>query len=431
MAGRALVIGGGAAGLQAAWGLVGAGVETVLVERAPVLGGNLSHNKYLFPLREEAFRLLRERYGELSSSPLFRLHLGSEVSSLSRTEAGFEVKVTGAPLYINPRRCTLCGDCAGVCPVELDDPEAPGLSKRRAVHHHEGVPEVFTIDRDKCRPGCRECARVCRPGAVDLDARPGELTERVDAIVVATGIVPYDMRLLHELGYGRSRNILTGLEFELLFRPGGPTGGRVLRPSDGAPPRTVAILTCVGSRDEKHRPYCCQVGCMNALNQALTVKEQLGAAVEVYVCFTDVRAHGKYYEEFYRRVRGMGVRFLRGKPSEVMVNQDGTLSFDIFDTATHKLLKLRADIIVLEPALVNGAPGLAQRLGIELDREGFFSIDRDYSLPVKSSSPGIFIAGAASGPKDVVSAMTHGAAAALAALQYIREGLKRKSRDGD
>ncbi|MEM2870690.1 MAG: FAD-dependent oxidoreductase [Thermoplasmata archaeon] len=420
MAGKALVIGGGPAGLQSAWGLVSAGVETVLVERAPVLGGNLSHNKYLFPLREEAFKLLRERYMELEKSPLFTLHLNSQLTSLSRMEKGFEAVISTQPTYIDQKKCTLCGDCIRVCPAEFDDPESLWTTKRRAAHHHHGIPEVFFIDREWCRPGCRQCTSACTAGAVNLDASGTSLVERADAIIVATGIVPYDMKLLSELGYGRSPNIITGLEFELLFRPGGPTGGRVLRPSDRTEPKTVAILTCVGSRDEKHRPYCCQVGCMNALNQAYTVKEQLGEKVGVYVCFTDVRAHGKYYEEFYRKVRGMGVKFLRGKPSEVLVNHDGTISFDIFDTATHKLLKLRADIVVLEPALVNGAPELADRLGIGLDREGFFSTDIDYPLPVKSTAPGIFIAGAASGPKDVVSAMAHAAAATLLALHHIK-----------
>ncbi|MGQ9582294.1 MAG: 4Fe-4S dicluster domain-containing protein [Thermoplasmatota archaeon] len=422
MAPRVLVLGGGPAGLQAAWGLVGAGVETVLAEKGPVLGGNLSHNKLLFPLREEAFRLLRERHAELSRSPRLTILLSTELAALKREGGGFEATLSVRPTHVDRLKCTLCGECVRVCPVEFGDPESLGLATRRAAHHYNGIPEAFVIQRERCAPGCRECERACPAGAVALDEGVREVKGRFQAVIIATGLVPYNMRLLHELGYGRSPDILTGLEFELLFRPGGPTGGRVLKPSDRTPPRTVAILTCVGSRDEKHRPYCCQVGCMNALNQALTVKEQLGGSVEVYVCFTDVRAHGKYYEEFYRRVRGAGVRFLRGKPSEVWVGGDGSLSFDIFDTATHKLLKLRADLIVLEPALVNAAPELAPVLGVELDREGFFSTDSDYSLPVKSSAPGIFVAGAASGPKDVVSAMAHASAAALAALRHLRGG---------
>ncbi len=420
MAPRVLVLGGGPAGLQAAWGLVGAGVDAVLVERGPVLGGNLSHNKLLFPLREEAFRLLRERYAELSRSPRFSLRLSTELAGLKKEGRGFEATLSSRPTHIDRLKCSLCGECVRVCPVEFEDPESLGLASRRAVQRWEGIPEAFVIQRERCAPGCRECERACPVGAVALEEARREVRERFEAVIVATGIVPYDMRLLHELGYGRSPNILTGLEFELLFRPGGPTGGRVLRPSDRTPPKTVAILTCVGSRDEKHKPYCCQVGCMNALSQALTIKERLGSSVEVYVCFTDVRAHGKYYEEFYRRVRGEGVRFLRGKPSEVTVDRDGSLSFDIFDTATHKLLKLRTELIVLEPALVNAAPELAPVLGVELDREGFFSTDSDHSLPVKSSAPGIFVAGAASGPKDVVSAMASASAAALAALRHIR-----------
>jgi heterodisulfide reductase subunit A len=422
MVGRALVIGGGAAGVQAAWGLGNAGASVVLVEKGPVLGGNLSHNKYLFPLREEAFKVLRERYGELSKSPGFRLMLDTEVSAFSAKPGGFEAKLAHHPTFVDPAKCNLCGDCVKACPVEYPDPESLGLKKRKAVHHHKGIPGGYAIERSRCPAGCMECAKACRPGAIRLDEKASEATERFDGVIVATGIVPYDLKRLSELGYGRSPNIITGLEFEILYRPEGPTGGDILRPSDGRRPGTVAILTCVGSRDEKHRPYCCQVGCMNALNQAFTIKERLGEESDVFVCFTDVRAHGKYYEEFYRQVRGMQVKFIRGKPSEVMVDLDGSLSFDIFDTATHKLLKLRTDMIVLEPALVNAAPELAKLLGVELDREGFFSADKDYSLPVKSNVPGIFLAGTATGPRDVVSTMANASVAALAAVQYMKKG---------
>lgn len=420
MAGRVLVIGGGAAGLQAAWGLVNAGAEVVLVEKGPVLGGNLSHNKYLFPLREEAFKVLGERYKELAGSPLFRLRLHTGLKALSPKDGRFEAELEHHPTFVDPARCNLCGDCVKACPAEYDDPETPGLAKRRAVHHHKGIPGGFAIERTRCPPGCSECAKACKPAAIRLDERSSSAREPFDSVIVATGIVPYDLERLTELGYGRSPNIITGLEFEILYRPDGPTGGDILRPSDRRRPATVAILTCVGSRDEKHRPYCCQVGCMNALNQAFTIKERLGAESEVFVCFTDVRAHGKYYEEFYRQVRGMLVKFIRGKPSEVMVDLDGSLSFDIFDTSTHKLLKLRPDMIVLEPALVNGAPELAKVLGVELDREGFFSPDKDYSMPVKSSVPGIFLAGTATGPRDVVSTMANASMAALAAVRYMK-----------
>jgi len=420
MVGRALVMGGGAAGVQAAWGLANAGAEVVLAERGAVLGGNLSHNKYLFPLREEAFKVLKERFSELSRAPGFRLMLDTHLKELSGGEGHFEATLVHAPTCIDNVRCDRCGDCEKACPVEFDDPEELGMSKRKAVHLHEGIPGGYSIQRNRCPPGCSECAKACKPGAVRLEERPQEHREGFNSIIVATGIVPYDLRLLAELGYGRSRDIITGLEFEILYRPNGPTGGDILRPSDGKRPMTVAILTCVGSRDEKHRPYCCQVGCMNALNQAFTIKDRLGEEAEVYVCFTDVRAHGKYYEEFYRTVRGMLVKFIRGKPSEVLVDLDGSLSFDIFDTATHKLLKLRPDLIVLEPALVNAAPDLAKTLGIELDREGFFSLDKDYSLPVLSTAPGVFLAGTATGPKDVVSTMANASLAALAALQYMK-----------
>jgi heterodisulfide reductase subunit A len=422
MVGRALVLGGGAAGVQAAWGLSNAGAGVVLAEKGPVLGGNLSHNKYLFPLREEAFKVLRDRFTELSRAPGFSLMLDTELAGFARKDGRFEAELVRHPTFIDASRCNLCGDCVKACPVEYGDPESLGLSKRKAVHHHKGIPESYSIERAKCPPGCSECAKACKAGAVRLDEKAATVRESFDSVIVATGIVPYDLRRLAELGYGRSPNIITGLEFEILFRPDGPAGGDIVRPSDGRRPGTVAILTCVGSRDEKHRPYCCQVGCMNALNQAFTVKERLGEEAGVFVCFTDVRAHGKYYEEFYRQVRGMLVKFIRGKPSEVMVDRDGSLSFDIFDTSTHKLLKLRPDMIVLEPALVNAAPELAKLLGVELDREGFFSLDKDYSLPVRSSVPGIFLAGTATGPKDVVSTMANASVAAMAALQYMRQG---------
>jgi heterodisulfide reductase subunit A len=419
MVGKALVIGGGAAGLQATWGLLNAGCAVVLVEKGSDLGGNLSHDKYLFPLREEAFKLLGERYEELVKATDFKLLLNSELKGFSGRPGAFEAVIVQHPIHVDRKKCNACGECVAVCPVEIVDGESKGLARHRAVHRRDGIPGGYLIDRELCPAGCTLCAGKCPTGAINLDAGPRELKERFGVIIVATGMVPYELAALAELGYGRSPDILTGLEFEILFGPRGPTKGEILRPSDGKRPGTVAILTCVGSRDEKHRPYCCQIGCMNALNQAYTVKERLGEGAEVYVCFTDVRAHGKYYEEFYRKVRGMQVKFIRGKPSEVTVDFDQSLGFDIFDTATHKLLKLKPDLIVLEPALVNGAPQLAKVLGVELDREGFFAVDSDYSMPVLSSSPGIFIAGTASGPRDVVSAMANASAAALAAMRFL------------
>jgi len=420
MIGKALIIGGGAAGLQAAWALLNAGAEVVLVEKLSDLGGNLSHDKYLFPRREEAFKLLQKRYSELVRSPNFRLLLDTELVSFSGAPGAFEAALVQHPIYIDRQKCSSCAECEGACPVEIIDPESKGLAKRRPVHLRKGIPGGYLMDRGACPAGCKLCAGKCPAGAINLEAAPKHLKETFGVVIIATGIVPYDLTALSELSYGRSPDVLTGLEFEILYGPNGPTKGDILRPSDGKRPTAVAVLTCVGSRDEKHRPYCCQVGCMNALNQAYTIKERLGGEAEVYVCFTDVRAHGKYYEEFYRKVRGMQVKFIRGKPSEVMVDFDGSLSFDIFDTATHKLLKLRADLIVLEPALVNGAPELAKMLGVELDQEGFFSIDRDYATPVMSSAPGIFVAGTASGPRDVVGAMANASAAALEAAAFLK-----------
>jgi heterodisulfide reductase subunit A len=424
MAGRALVIGGGAAGIQAAWGLSNSGASVLLVEKGINLGGNLSHNKLLFPKREEAFKLLNARYSDLVKDPNFKLLFHTEVKGLSGKDADFEATLRTIPTCVNGK-CTKCGDCVKVCPSEFTDPESLGLKQRKAAHDHDGIPGGYAIERSRCLAGCKECVLACKAGAIDLEEKPREFKEKVNTVIVATGIVPYDLKLLSELGYGRSPNIITGLEFEILYRPHGPTGGEIVRPSDGQKPATIAILTCIGSRDEKHRPYCCQVGCMNALNQAYTIKEQLGADADVFVCYTDIRAHGKYYEEFFREVRGKQVKFIRGKPSEVFVEADGALSFDIFDTATHKLLKLRPDMIVLEPALVNGSPELAKTLGIALDAEGYFSTDKDYSSPVMSNVGGIFIAGTAAGPRDVVNAMAHATLASFAASKYMRQyGLK-------
>lgn len=249
----------------------------------------------------------------------------------------------------------------------------------------------------------------------------GQISEEVqtDIVVVATGFRQYDARKVGQHRYGQYQNVITGLEYEDMCRPNGPTGGKILRPDNGQPPKSVAFILCVGSRDEKHLRYCCNLGCLNAIKHAHLLREQCGKDVEAYVCYTDVRAVTKSGEQFYNKVRGEEVEFIHGQPSEVREASDKTLTLDVYDQATSKLLSIAADLVVLEVGLPPNVE-IAQRLGLSLTEDGFIT-EKDPQLNVNETTvPGIFVAGAVQQPMHSYEATVNASSVAQKAIELLR-----------
>jgi len=261
-------------------------------------------------------------------------------------------------------------------------------------------------------------AKIGRP--VGSDASPLEEEIQADVIIVATGFSQYDAKKVGQYGYGQYRNVITGLEYEDMCKPDGPTRGKIVRPDSGKKPRSVAYILCVGSRDEKHLRYCCNLGCLNAIKHAHLLREQCGREVDAYVCYIDVRAVTKVGEQFYNRVRDEEVEFIHGQPSEVREEADGTLTLDVYDQATSKLLSIAADLVVLEVGLPPQVE-IADKLGLTLNEDGFI-IEKDPQLNANETTvEGIFLAGAVQQPMHSSQAVTHASAAALRAVLTSRK----------
>jgi len=423
-----LVVGGGVAGIEAALGASMLGAKVYLVESKPSLGGRVAQLHSLYPQLSSAMEVLKPRMEAVAKDPNVELLVYAELTSAERVGRGFKVRVAKKARHVDPARCDLCAKCAEACPVEVPDEFNLGLSKRRAVYipFKEAVPAAYVVDEGSCLyfkdRSCKACAEACPRGAVDLEEKPSELELSVDAVIVAAGFDPFDLSLKREYSYGVVPDVVSGLHLERMLSPHGPTNGEVVMPSRGRRPRSIAIVLCAGSRDQTALPYCCRVGCMAGLKHAYEVKRRYGGEVEVFLCYNDVRAAGKGYEEFYRDARRAGLVMIRGLPSEVRAGEGGGAVMKVFDEATEKLLKLSVDLVVLEAGLVlsQGGVKVAELLGLERGADGFLA-EADPRLNTWSTkTPGVFIAGACHAPKDVAEAVSQARAAALAAVAYAR-----------
>jgi len=423
-----LVIGGGIAGIVASLELANLGFKVHLVENKPIIGGHTAQLAELYPTMENSVEILEPLIKELLEHPSIKLLTCSEVKDIERGIDDFRVKILRKPRYVEETKCNGCGKCAEGCPAEAPCDFNLGLSKRKAIYipYAKAVPPIYTIDRDHClyfqRGACESlCANVCPTGAIDYTQKEQEEALEVGAIIVSTGYDLFDAKKLPEYGYGVFKNVILGLELELLCNANGPTGGRVVKPSDGKDPRSIAFIQCVGSRSETALKHCCRVGCMAAVSQAYTLKNIFGDEIVIYVCFSDLRSSGKGYEELYQTVRDMGVNFIRGQPSEIYEIPNGSLRFDVFDQTLNQLLRITADLVVLEVGLEPSAhsENIKKLLGIPVGADGFFLEAHAKLRPTETAVPGIFLAGAAQGPKDITDTITHAKAAAMSVAAFL------------
>jgi heterodisulfide reductase subunit A-like polyferredoxin len=249
----------------------------------------------------------------------------------------------------------------------------------------------------------------------------GPQTEQIDAdvIFVATGFNQYNAKKVGQYKYGQYKNVVTGLEYEQMCNPNGPTKGRIVRPDNGETPRSVVFVLCVGSRDEKHLRYCCNLGCLNSIKHAYYLKEQYGIDVDAYICYIDVRAVTKRGEQFYNQVRDMEVEFIHGQPSEVREAPNGTLTLDVYDQSTSKLMSFTADLVVLEVGFTPNT-GLKDILKLPLDEDGFFAEKNPQLEPYETPVKGIYLAGAIQQSMRTSEAVSSASAAVLKAIMELQ-----------
>ncbi len=425
--GRVLVVGGGIGGIQASLDLADSGLEVILVEKGPSIGGRMIQTDKTFPTLDCSSCILTPKMVEVALDPRVKIFSLSEVTEVKREGKGFRVQIKKNPRYVDEERCTACGRCEEVCvlkgriPKEFDE----GMGRRGAIFipFPQAVPQKYLIDPQSCltlRKGrCKKgppCVEVCEARAINFEDEPRLLEYQVDAIVLAMGFDLFDPAEKPELGYGRYPQVITSLELERLMAPNGPTGGEI-RLGDFRP-QSFFFIQCVGSRDHTvGAPYCSRVCCMYTAKHAYILKERVEGAM-VYVSYIDMRAHGKGYEEFYRRLQQLGVYYIRGIAGEVY-RRGERMIVRVEDQFSNFLREIPVDLVVLAPGIrpKRGVEHLIRPLGIDTDPYGFLKTDS--LAPFMTNVPGVFACGAITGPKDIPETVASASAAAGACIEYL------------
>ena len=416
---RVLVIGGGIAGIQASLDLADAGKQVVLVEKEPTIGGKMALLSKTFPTEDCAACILSPKMVDVQNHPNITLLANSEIERIDGHRLHFETTVTITPRYISETidmdECLTCGVCVEKCPVEVPDPFEQYLLPRKAIYIPSGVaiPYKYTVDNASClhltQGECGICAEVCPQKVIDFTQQPEKRDVSVDAIVVATGYDIYDAAEKKVFGYGEAENIVNGLEMERIIDH--IADETPLRPIG----RRVAFIQCVGSRDEQiGREYCSRICCMYATKLASLLK-QAEPDKDVYIFYTDLRAYGKGFEEYYKKAQKMGIKYIRGKPAEIFENaKTKKVTILVEDTLSRQMIESEFDLVVLSTGMEisKSTNKIAEFLKLAKSPDGFLQEAHPKYKPVDTLVEGVFIAGAVQGPKDIPDTVTQASAAA-------------------
>jgi heterodisulfide reductase subunit A len=413
----ALVVGGGIAGIQAALDLADQDYQVALVEKNPSIGGKMIGLSKVFPTLDCCSCITTPKMSAVAHHENIRLLTYSEVQSVTRREQGFTVQVLRKPRYVIEEVCTGCRSCELACPIDLPDDENEfGRTAHRAIYvpFTTAVPQKAVLDIDHCIY-CGKCLRACPSEAIDFGQQPEMATIQAKTIILATGYEVTSRSAKKEYGAGKLRNVIDGLMMERLLAPTGPYG-RVLRPSDGKQPSSIAYVQCAGSRDQTLGvSYCSRVCCMYAIKQAMLLSGTLPMA-DITIYYMDIRTFGKGYEQFYQSAKTMGIEFVKGKVARIRedADQNPVVRVELIDDDS-RVVEREHDLVVLSVGMLPGYD--PQPLyGVPTAEDGFVRIPNANIAPTVTGQEGIFATGTATGPLDIVdSIMTAGATAAEAA----------------
>jgi len=420
---RALVIGGGIAGIQASLDLAEAGTEVFLAERRPSIGGRMAQLDKTFPTNDCAMCILSPKLVEVSKHPNITLLTNAELLALEGESPLFTARIRKHPRYVDETKCTGCGICTTKCPVRLPDPHNKGLSKTRCIRipFPQAVPAVPIIDAPSClfltRGTCGVCKKLCQADAIDYEQNPEDVELTVGAAILALGSDEFEATLKDEYGYRTFPNVITSIELERILSASGPTQGHVQRPSDGKEPSRVAFLQCVGSRDMQiGNDYCSAICCMQAAKDSIILTEHLHGVESTVFCM-DVRAFGKGFDRFVERAKQEhDVRFLRARVSSVEADPDTENLTVRYNSDDGRLLGESFDLLVLSVGMCvsDTVRQTIRRLGLNTEEHGF--VTTSVFDPLQSSRRGVFVCGTASGPKDIPESVIQASGASSAAL---------------
>ena len=421
---RALVIGGGIAGIQTALDVADAGYEVDIVEKAPTIGGRMAQLDKTFPTLDCAACILTPKMVDAAQNEKINIISYAELDSLSGYVGNFTAKIRKKARYIDETKCTGCGVCTEKCPSRKGLNEFNmGLNTRGAIYipFAQAIPNVAVIDAKNClhfRTGkCGLCEKNCSAGAIRFDQQDEMLERKYGAIIVATGFKPIDASAFDEYAYTQSKDVVTSLEFERIMNAAGPTKGQLVRPSDGKHPREIVFIQCVGSRCSqdaaKGKPYCSKICCMYTAKHAMLVREKY-PDVKVHVFYIDARTPGKNFDEFYRRaVEQYDVDYIKGMVGKVSVEGDH-LHVQGSDLLANEQVHIQADMVVLATAIEPDptARAIGTMLTASMDTNDFFTEAHPKLRPVESPTAGIYLSGVCQGPKDIPETVAQAGAAA-------------------
>jgi len=421
---KALVIGGGIAGMNAALDLAEMGFKVYLLEKGESIGGHMAQLDKTFPTLDCSICIEGPKMVDVGRHPNIEIIAFADLLSVSGFIGNFKVKIRKKPKYVIAENCTGCGECKDACPIEYPNEWDMNLGVRKAISvpFDQAVPLVYTINKDYCIE-CYKCVDACGARqAINFEQKPEEIELEVGAIIVATG---YDIYIPNDnplYGYGKYANVITSLEFERLILAAGPTGGKVVRTSDGKKPHSVAFIQCVGSRDKNKYPYCSNFCCMYTLKHVIQLKEKYKQDVEVYVFYMDMRSNFKGYEEFYDRAREQGVNFIRGRVSRILEDpKTNNLIIHAEDMTLGEPIEIEAEMVVLATAAIpkKGSDEIARILNVTRGSDGFFMESHPKLKPIDAPTDGVFFAGACQGLKDIPYSVSQGSGAASRAATVL------------
>lgn len=424
-----LVVGGGIAGIQSALQCANAGYQVYLVEKEQSIGGHMAMLDKTFPTLDCSACILTPKMVSVGQHPNIKLMSYSEVEKVGGFVGNLTVSVRHKAKYVDHDKCNGCGLCQEKCPGKADDAFEQNKAKRKAIYtlFAQAVPNKPVIDKSSCtfflKGKCRVCEKVCQKEAIDFEQQDVIEEITVGAIIVTTGHDVFDSRKMNNYNYGKYPDIISSLEFERMVNSSGFTSGHI-QTEDGRTPKTVGIIHCVGSRDQRNHPYCSQVCCMYSLKFAHLLRDHTNATV--YNFYIDMRCVGKGYEEFYDRLLNEGVRFVRGKVANISYNPDeavkeGKLTVEVEDTLMGQVRQIPMDMIILANGLTSRSDSkdIARKVGISVNKDGFFLESHPKLNPIGTQDQSIYIAGTCSGPKDIPHTVAQASAAAAGVIELL------------